>query len=648
MAEEKLAGALPQERRAARISKPRARPWRRAAPYVAATVLGTAACFFLHHLANRIPFELAQQRFADEFAALQRGEASDLRHYGGARRLLEWEFCQISLGVLAGALRGAGDRPLVDAVLIRNFYKRIVPGGNYCAELAALTAGVAPGLDRRPEKTRYWWGGRALMAIALRHMSILDLHRAIALGIGAAWLLLAAALALLSWRALLVGAPAIVLGCGVAGAGYFADVANGLPWLWTLLSASALALLLRWPGAARHAPLSCFVAGMGSAFLWLMDGHQALAVFLIGLIAWLGYERLHPGGANMRRACGCIALYVAGFAVCFALGQAAKAAIFQASVQPPIGDPFTKLFAQASHLLGRMQAEMAPFGGDKAHVRGCEGCEGAAWHFLPIVRDIRGLWLIGPLSRSANQLLSAASALAFAAAAAAAIGRALRGGGAQLAKRLLWLVALALLASLQFFAPSDVLLRNARNAFLLLAACWACWALALLETSRRRAAWVAIGCAAGLAAGISTTYLLDLRRFERAETRAVPMARSRFDVYLDHHENQLLYVKDACEPADAARKFFLHIVPANHSDLPAHIAEIASHESRDFHLHSYGMTVGGRCFAARALPDYDIAAIHTGQTVARPRAPWREFRTALWLTRLRFSVAPSAADSARQ
>lgn len=91
----------------------------------------------------------------------------------------------------------------------------------------------------------------------------------------------------------------------------------------------------------------------------------------------------------------------------------------------------------------------------------------------------------------------------------------------------------------------------------------------------------------------------------------VPVARSRFDVYLDGLG--LIYVKEPCAPADTRARFFLEIVPADRSDLPR------EHRRRGFDRRAFGfysrsgVRFDGICMAAVPLPDYAIDRIRTGQ-----------------------------------
>ncbi len=90
--------------------------------------------------------------------------------------------------------------------------------------------------------------------------------------------------------------------------------------------------------------------------------------------------------------------------------------------------------------------------------------------------------------------------------------------------------------------------------------------------------------------------------------------RSDFDVYLT--ENSLIYIKRQCAAAaaDTAPQFFLHIDPLSRGDLPFH-RKLHGYDKLDFDFNERGMMFGGGCMATVPLPDYDIAAIRTGQYV---------------------------------
>ena len=100
-----------------------------------------------------------------------------------------------------------------------------------------------------------------------------------------------------------------------------------------------------------------------------------------------------------------------------------------------------------------------------------------------------------------------------------------------------------------------------------------------------------------------------------------PAARSDFDIYL--RENTVAYLKSPCSAADVQAQFFLHVVPEDVEDLPAHRSQYGF-DNLDFH---YGgnaaLTFGGMCIAKRPLPDYPIVRIRTGQFTPDEGQIWK-------------------------
>ena len=90
------------------------------------------------------------------------------------------------------------------------------------------------------------------------------------------------------------------------------------------------------------------------------------------------------------------------------------------------------------------------------------------------------------------------------------------------------------------------------------------------------------------------------------------IVRSDYDVYLI--ENRLIYSKEQCVEDDTAATFFLHIDPIDVDDLPADRKQYGF-DNLDFGFGWHGEIVDGDCVATVPLPDYDIAAIRTGQYV---------------------------------
>ena len=98
-----------------------------------------------------------------------------------------------------------------------------------------------------------------------------------------------------------------------------------------------------------------------------------------------------------------------------------------------------------------------------------------------------------------------------------------------------------------------------------------------------------------------------------------PLHRAAFNLYL--RDNQLHYVKEQCQPADTANRFFLHLLPEDVADLPAARQEHGV-DNLDFDFTRYGAQFDGKCLATIRLPDYPIAGIRTGQFVIGGERLW--------------------------
>ncbi len=99
-----------------------------------------------------------------------------------------------------------------------------------------------------------------------------------------------------------------------------------------------------------------------------------------------------------------------------------------------------------------------------------------------------------------------------------------------------------------------------------------------------------------------------------------PIIRSNYDVYL--HENTLIYRKEQCRQDDLEAMFFLHLDPVDVNDLPRHRKQ-RGFDNLDFDIARHGRQSGATCFAIRILPQYDIAAIRTGQYVPGGGRVWQ-------------------------
>ena len=95
-------------------------------------------------------------------------------------------------------------------------------------------------------------------------------------------------------------------------------------------------------------------------------------------------------------------------------------------------------------------------------------------------------------------------------------------------------------------------------------------------------------------------------------TSGAALAASIYDFYI--RGNVLYYAKRPCAAADVDARFFLAIHPQDEADLPA---ERRRHgfDNLDFEFRDYGARDADKCLIRRALPDYPIERIHTGQFI---------------------------------
>ena len=597
-----------------------ARPYRLAWSCAVVALLATAFFFLLHHVGNQLPYDLAVERFRAELES----DRPDPGHAKGYKGM--YEYCELSGIVMAGAMRAGqvgraeeagGESALRNAVIL----KRLIPTPGtphldyldaevYCNLLEAAANGAVVPIGVL--KTRYWFGGKALYAIALRWFTVYQIRELTRVATHVAYLLLAVSLFLLSPKMLLLAAPLVAFGAFFSGIEYWADIANGLPYLWTVLFAAGLALLMR--GDERRAwhgtlPVCCFAGGAVSIYLGLGDGHTYLAVVWIGMVVWFGGRASHMV-ERTKRAVSCIVFYGAGLVICYALGQVVKAMFLGAEVWWSFWIGLVDA-ARAFDGLGAMAAWPAP--STEAHVsRYFDLFYAMAWP--------------GWLPSGVVPTCVAASSLAV------SLGLAVceaRRGCLGLLWSVLWIVGLISVTSLMLMHSDGDHYRTARFVFVLLALClsslvlsvWTVhWRMSLATASRLSAAL--LGVVLVVAWAVSWYFPVESRmtgKLIESVAHMRPVVSSVFDVYLDG--NRLVYVKEECSDEDVEAGFFLHVHPAEVADLPSH-RQPHGFDNLDFSFYRlrywipwrHGVLRGdGRCAAVRTLPDYGIVRIETGQ-----------------------------------
>ena len=93
---------------------------------------------------------------------------------------------------------------------------------------------------------------------------------------------------------------------------------------------------------------------------------------------------------------------------------------------------------------------------------------------------------------------------------------------------------------------------------------------------------------------------------------AAPNIAVDYSLYVQ--DNALYYAKRPCAAADIEERFFLNIYPEDEADLTDFYRQYGF-EILDFEFRDYGFLASGKCLIRRALPDYPIDRIHTGQFV---------------------------------
>ena len=93
---------------------------------------------------------------------------------------------------------------------------------------------------------------------------------------------------------------------------------------------------------------------------------------------------------------------------------------------------------------------------------------------------------------------------------------------------------------------------------------------------------------------------------------APTLARHPHEVHLSG--SWLIYVNRQCDGTDVGGlpRVFLHVYPVDADDLPDRRKD-DGFDNLDFRFDNHSVYRGGPCIAVRALPDYPIARIHTGQ-----------------------------------
>ena len=100
-----------------------------------------------------------------------------------------------------------------------------------------------------------------------------------------------------------------------------------------------------------------------------------------------------------------------------------------------------------------------------------------------------------------------------------------------------------------------------------------------------------------------------------------PPSIPNWGVYLS--DDILVYVNEQCTAEDVVPLFDLHVYPVDLNDLPVDRRQ-QGFDNLGFRFANTDVMVGGKCQAARRLPDYPIARITTGQSISAAGRGWLE------------------------
>ena len=222
--------------------------------YAIIAIVGTTLFFSLHYFGNQIPYEVAKQRFATAYKENNLGTTTFIRRPTEAPHPIEllsglnnWDKCQMSLAVLGGAKMKTEQSYSVNTVLLTTMINETshpIKQINYCEALKRTVLEDAA-FGKSILKPRYWWGAKAFYAIALRYFSVFEIQELTKTAIYFSYLLFAICLLRLAPKTLLLLFPLFVFGFFFSAIRYFPDPASGGPYLWSILAATILTILIK-------------------------------------------------------------------------------------------------------------------------------------------------------------------------------------------------------------------------------------------------------------------------------------------------------------------------------------------------------------------------------------------------------------------
>ena len=322
----------------------------------------------LHIVGNGLPYGVAQARFAVAFErdnlnveGYARGyDFQSVHNLRGEEQFIE---CQIGRTILGDSQKTTDSRGIIGDAFVQKHARpaattRIWHAGEQCAALRGLAVDNEPPAVELA-KARYLWGFKAIYAILLRGLSVFQIRETLKALTYFIYLVLAVMLMRVSGRLFWLLSPVIAFGFLFSGIQFYSTVGNALGYLWALVTAIIAAGYLLYlkreaPGGAgasagagawrqlawlrategiRGGKIDykyiVFACGMGSVYVWFLDGHLHLLLPLVISITYFGsgYALNYSMRERFRFSIESIKLFGAGFVSMYFVHMLAKATV---------------------------------------------------------------------------------------------------------------------------------------------------------------------------------------------------------------------------------------------------------------------------------------------------------------------------------
>ena len=320
----------------------------------------------LHIVGNGLPYGVAQARFAvaferDNLSVEGYAHEHDFQSVHNLRGEEQFIECQIGRTILGDSQKTTDSRGIIGDAFVQKHARpaamtSVRSTGEQCAALRGLAVGNEPPAVELA-KTRYLWGFKAIYAILLRGLSVFQIRETLKALTYFIYLVLAVMLMRVSGRLFWLLSPVIAFGFLFSGIQFYSTVGNALGYLWALVTAIIAAGYLLY--LKREVPVGTnagagawrglvwfrategeragkidykyiiFACGMGSVYVWFLDGHLHLLLPLVISITYFGsgYALNYSMRERFRFSLESIKLFGAGFVSMYFVHMLAKATV---------------------------------------------------------------------------------------------------------------------------------------------------------------------------------------------------------------------------------------------------------------------------------------------------------------------------------